>query len=125
MSTQTPMQRITAAVTAWRGVEAGPGLRGEFSFRLNGREIGHLHGDRAAHFQFPRELGAELRQSGRVGPHPVAPQSVKLASRRIEDEIDVEDVIAMMRLNYERLAAPPVRRNSRSDVGADGPDENQ
>ena len=67
----TASEQITEEVTSWPGVEAGPGSRGEFGFRVGGREIGHLHGDRAAHFGFPREVGAELREAGRVGPHPV------------------------------------------------------
>ena len=45
---------LVEEVTSWRGVEAGPGSRGEFAFKVGPREIGHLHGDRAAHFVFPR-----------------------------------------------------------------------
>ena len=100
---RTASERITAEVTSWPGVEAGLGKRGEFGFRVGGREIGHLHGDRAAHFGFPREIGAELREQGRVGPHPVNPHSTKLAARRIEDDADVDDVIELMRLNYDRV----------------------
>ena len=103
---RTASERITAEVTSWPGVEAGLGKRGEFGFRVGGREIGHLHGDRAAHFGFPREVGAELREQGRVGPHPVNPHSTKLAARRIEDDADVDDVIELMRLNYDRVTAP-------------------
>src|SRR5919112_1538754 len=103
--TQTASERITEEVTSWPGVEAGPGRRGEFAFRVGGSEIGHLHGDRAAHFGFPREIGAELREQGRVGPHPVNPHSSKMAARRIESEEDVREVIALMRLNYDRVAA--------------------
>jgi hypothetical protein len=99
----TPSRRITDEVTAWPGVEAGPGERGEFGFRVDGHEIGHLHGDRAAHFGFPRQVGAELREQGRVGPHPVNPHSTKLAARRIGGDADVDDVIALMRLNYDRV----------------------
>ena len=99
----TPSQRITDEVTSWPGVEAGLGERGEYGFRVDGHEIGHLHGDRAAHFGFPRQVGAELREQGRVGPHPVNRHSTKLAARRIEDEADVDDVIALMRLNYDRV----------------------
>jgi hypothetical protein len=98
-----PGELITAEVTAWPGVEAGPGSRGEFAFRVGGQEIGHLHGDRAAHFGFPRDVGAELREQGRVGPHPVNPHSTKLASRAIRDEADIRDVIALLRLNYDRV----------------------
>jgi hypothetical protein len=97
-------ERITREVTSWPGVEAGPGRRGEFAFTVGGREIGHLHGDRAAHFGFPRDVGAELRVAGRVGPHPVNPHSTKMAARRIAGDDDVAEVIALMRLNYERVA---------------------
>jgi hypothetical protein len=103
--TQTASERITAEVTSWPGVEAGSGSRGEFGFRVEGHEIGHLHGDHAAHFGFPRGIGAELREQGRVGPHPVNRHSTKMAARRIENETDVEDVIDLMRLNYDRVVA--------------------
>jgi Family of unknown function (DUF5519) len=96
---------ITREVTSWPGVSAGPGRRGEFAFTVDGREIGHLHGDHAAHFGFPRDVGAELRAAGRVGPHPVNPHSTKMAARRIERDEDVADVIELMRLNYERVVA--------------------
>jgi hypothetical protein len=102
---QTASERITAEVTSWPGVEAGLGSRSEFGFRVGRHEIGHLHGDHAAHFGFPREIGAELREQGRVGPHPVNPHSTKMAARRIENEADVLDVIELMRLNYERVVA--------------------
>jgi pyridoxamine 5'-phosphate oxidase family protein len=102
---QTASERITAEVTAWAGVEAGRGSRGEFGFRVAGHEIGHLHGDHAAHFGFPREIGAVLREQGRVGPHPVNRHSTKMAARRIETEADVRDVIELMRLNYDRVTA--------------------
>jgi Family of unknown function (DUF5519) len=101
----TASEQIRETVTTWPGVEAGPGSRGEFTFTVNGAEIGHLHGDHAAHFGFPRDVGAELRAQGRVGPHPVNPHSTKLAARRIEDEDDVRYVIALMRVNYDRVAS--------------------
>ena len=105
MSESTARERITAAVMAWPGVEAVEGERGEFSLRYRGRELGHLHGDRVAHFSFPAEVGEALRRAGRVGPHPVAPQSVKWASRGIREAQDEAEVIALLRLNYDRLVA--------------------
>ncbi len=97
-------QQITEEVTSWPGVEAGPGRRGEFAFRVGRREIGHLHGDHAAHFSFPKQVWAELFEQGRVVHHPVFPGKVGPAARRIEDEADVRDVIALLRLNYDRAA---------------------
>jgi hypothetical protein len=104
----TASERITAEVTSWPGVEAGPGRRGEFAFKVGRREIGHLHGDHAAHFVFPKDVWAELVEQGRVGEHPVFPGKVGPAARRIAGEEDVRDVIALMRLNYERIAAGAV-----------------
>ena len=102
---QAPSRRITEEVTAWPGVTAGPGRRGEFAFTVGRREIGHLHGDHVAHFGFPPKVGAELRAQGRVGPHPVAPDKVAWAARAIESDEDVEDVIALLRSNYDRAVA--------------------
>lgn len=98
-------RQITEEVTSWEGIEAGPGRRGEFSFKLGGREIGHLHGDHAAHFMFPKEVWQELREQGRIVDHPVFPGKVGPAARRIESEADVRDVIELLRLNYERIVA--------------------
>src|SRR3954452_19971943 len=102
---QRPSERITEEVTSWPGVEAGPGSRGEFAFTVGRRQIGHLHGDRSAHFSFPKQVWAELHEQGRITEHPVFPGKQGPAARRIESEADVEDVIALMRLNYDRIAA--------------------
>jgi hypothetical protein len=100
----TASEQITEEVTSWPGVEAAPGRRGEFAFTVGRREIGHLHGDHAAHFVFPKQVWGELRQQGRIGEHPVFPGRQGPASRRIENSDDAADVIALMRLNYDRLA---------------------
>jgi Family of unknown function (DUF5519) len=104
-ATTSPSRQITDEVTSWPGVTAGPGRRGEFAFRLGRRELGHLHGDHAAHFSFPGEVWDELTAAGRIVEHPVFPGRRGPAARRIETEEDVRDVIAMMRLNYDRLSA--------------------
>ena len=107
--TASPSEQITTEVTAWDGVTAGPGRRGEFAFKLGRREIGHLHGEHAAHFSFPRETWRELYDEGRIVHHPVFPDREGPAARRIESDDDVEDVIALMRLNYEEALARGVR----------------
>jgi len=101
----TASERITEEVTAWPGVEAGIGRRGEYGFTVGGRQLAHLHGDHAAHFGFPKEVGARLREEGRVGPHPVAPHKPAWAAKRIETEADVLDVIELIRINYDRVVA--------------------
>jgi Family of unknown function (DUF5519) len=98
-------ERITEEVTSWPGVQAGPGRRGEFAFRVGRREIGHLHGDHAAHFGLPKEVWGALFEQGRIDYHPVFPGRAGFGARRIESEADVEDVIALLRLNYERVVS--------------------
>lgn len=102
---QRPSERITELVTSWPGVTAGPGSRGEFSFKVGRREIGHLHGDQAAHFGFPKEVWHSLFEEGRIEYHPVFPGRAGFGARRIETQDDVEDVVALMRLNYDRVVA--------------------
>ena len=101
----TASERITQEVTSWTGVDAGPGRRGEFAFKLGRRELGHLHGDRTAHFGFPKEVWTELFEEGRIDYHPVFPGKPGYGARRIENDDDVRDVIAMIRLNYDRAVA--------------------
>jgi Luciferase len=102
---RTASEQITDEVTSWPGVEAGPGSRGELSFRVGRREIGHLHADHAAHFSFPKDVWAGLREEARIAEHPVFPGRVGPAARRIENQADVLDVIELMRLNYDRVLA--------------------
>jgi hypothetical protein len=104
MTSRTASQQITDEVSSWPGIEAGPGRRGEFAFRIGRNEIGHLHGDHAAHFVFPQATWTELHEQGRITEHPVFPGRVGPAARRIAGDGDVRDVIALMRLNYERIS---------------------
>src|SRR3954452_743976 len=102
--TQTASQQITGEVSSWPGIESGYATRGEFAFRLGRREIGHLHGDHAAHFSFPKPVWGELLAQGRIVHHPVFPDKEGPAARRIEGDDDVRDVIALLRLNYDRMS---------------------
>src|SRR5687767_8248474 len=105
-TTRTASERIIEEVTSWPGVEAsGPGERGELSFKLGRREIGHLHGDHALHTGFPKAVWHELYDAGRIDYHPVFPGKPGFAARAIHDEDDVRDVIALLRLNYDRAVA--------------------
>ena len=100
---QRASERITEEVTSWQGVAAGPGRRGEFAFTVGKREIGHLHGDYVAHFGFPKDVWTLLFEQGRIDYHPVFPGRPGFGARAIETEAGVDDVIALIRLNYERV----------------------
>jgi len=99
------MTRISDEVTSWPGVTAGPGERGEYSFKVGRREIGHLHGERVLHIGFPKAVWQELYDAGRIDYHPVFPGKPGYASRDIRSEEDVRDAIALLRLNYDRAVA--------------------
>jgi hypothetical protein len=104
--TRTARQRISDVVTSWPGVEAEAEEDGELAFNVGRRQLGHLHGDFAAHFSFPRRTWAELMEQGRIVPHPVFPDARQgPAARSIQDDADVADVIELLRLNYERVVA--------------------
>jgi hypothetical protein len=103
--TRTAGQQIADEVTSWPGVQTAPGRFGAVAFKVGRREIGHLHGDHAAHFGFPKETWAELKEEGRIEHHPVFPDSRGPAARRIEDDADVREVIELLRLNYDRVVA--------------------
>src|ERR1700676_3741329 len=100
---RSPRQQITETVTAWPGVEAGPGRRGEFAFRVARHEIGHLHGDGSAHFSFPKAVWVTLMAARRIVPHPVFPAAQDPAARPIRRDQDLREVIELMRLNYDRI----------------------
>jgi hypothetical protein len=103
--TGTASQTIIDEVGSWPGIEVDAEERGELAFKFGRREIGHLHGDFAAHFSFPKSVWAELREQGRIDYHPVFPNKQGPAARRIEDDADVRDVIELLRLNYDRVVA--------------------
>ncbi|WP_241004368.1 luciferase family protein [Conexibacter sp. SYSU D00693] len=107
----TASVQIIDEATSWDGVEVHPpGERGEVALTVNGWEIGHLHGDRAAHFAFAVADADRLREEGRIEPHPAFPTSRALAARRIATQEDVDDVLALLRLNHERLRARAPKR---------------
>lgn len=98
-------EEITETVLSWPGVSAGEGSRGEWAFKVGGRELGHLHGDHVAHFAFPKHLWGRLHAEGRVTEHPIFPGKPGWAARRIDDADDVADVLALLGLNYARAVS--------------------
>lgn len=100
---------ISAEVASWPGVKATAHRMGGTEFRLGRVELGHLHGDRLADLPFPKRIRDELVKSGKASAHHVLPES-GWVSRWIGGPADIEPVIALFRLNFERYA----KRSSRS-----------
>ncbi len=95
---------IEREILSWPGVTAEPHRFGGIEFRVNHREVGHLHGNRLADLPFPVRIRTELVAAGRAAPHHVLPDS-GWVSYYIRSPEDVPAVIELFRLNYDRLAA--------------------
>ncbi len=95
---------IGREVKGWPGVEAKAHRFNGVEFRVNGHEIGHLHGSRWADLPFPVRMRKELVAEGKAQLHHVLPQT-GWVSYPIRGEEDVEGALELFRLNYERLTA--------------------
>jgi hypothetical protein len=93
---------IESEVRSWPGVTAAPHRFGGVEFRVGRRELGHLHGDRLADLPFPVKIREELVAAGRASRHHVLPNS-GWVSYWIRGPQDVPRVIALFRLNYDRI----------------------
>ena len=97
-------ERIEREVTGWPGVEEKPHRFDGVEFRVNGHEIGHLHGGRWVDLPFPVRVRKELVAAGKAQLHHVLPRT-GWVSYPIRGEEDVEGALELFRLNYERLTA--------------------
>jgi hypothetical protein len=94
-------ERIRKQVEHWPGVSVVPHRFGGVEFRVGQRELGHLHGDRLADIPFPVKIRQELVAAGRARRHHVLPES-GWVSRFIQRDEDVDAVIELFRLAYDR-----------------------
>ena len=97
-------EKIGREVVGWSGVEERPHRFGGREFRVNGHEIGHLHGDRLADLPFPVRVREELVAAGKAREHHVLPRT-GWVSYQIRAEEDVAGALELFRRNYERLTA--------------------
>ena len=114
--------RIRSEVASWDGVSVHPHRFGGLEFRLGGRELGHLHGERWVDLPFTRKIRDMLVETGRARPHHVLPHT-GWVSRQLRTDADVDEVVELFRLSYERARVAQKVRASREQrgeaVGAD------
>jgi hypothetical protein len=98
------IETIKKEILSWPYVTAEPHRFGGIEFRLNKREMGHIHSEGLADLPFPMKIRDELVNSGRVKPHHVLPQSgwVSYWFHNTEEE-DIATVIELFRMRYEQL----------------------
>jgi hypothetical protein len=94
---------IQKQILSWPNVTAEPHKFGGIEFRLNKREMGHIHGERLVDLPFPMSTRNELVSAGRVSPHHVLPQSGWVSYWISKGEEDVPAVVELFRIRYGQL----------------------
>jgi hypothetical protein len=112
MAVDGASQRVHESLLQWPGVAAHPHRFGGTEYRLEQREIGHIHGDWLVDIPLPTRLRDEVIAAGRAEPHHVLPDSgwVSLYLRKAED---VETAIELFRESYEVALKQKARRQTR------------
>jgi hypothetical protein len=96
-------EKVKTELMSWPGVTSQPHRFGGTEFRVNGREMGHMHGGRFADLPFPMTIRNELVRDGRALPHHVLPNS-GWVTFLINEEADITSLINLFHTQYERLS---------------------
>lgn len=97
---------IKKEILSWPDVTCNPYRYGGIEFRVNNRDMGHIHGEKLADLPFPMEIRKGLIASGKALPHVIYPESMWV-SYLIRSEKDCPRIIELFRLQYERLRRKP------------------
>jgi MFS family permease len=100
-------ENIKKEILSWPGVTSNPYHYGGIEFRVDKRDLGHIHGHRLADLPFPIEIRKQLIASGKVLPHIIYPES-KWVSYIIHNEEDIPKVVDLFQLQYNRLRNKPL-----------------
>ena len=95
---------IEREVKRWPGVTIGDTGRDGLQFNYGRMELGHLHGGSCADLPFPVKVRDQLLADGKASVHPPLPKS-GWVRREMDGSDDAEGVIALFRMNYDRMKA--------------------
>jgi hypothetical protein len=95
-------ERMQRELLSWPGVTSGQHRFGGIEFRINGREMGHMHGSSWADLPFPMSERNKLVKTGRAQPHHVIPNSGWVTFYIREDK-DVDELVELFKMQYKRL----------------------
>jgi hypothetical protein len=98
------LERINRELLSWADVTSEPHRFGGIEFRINKRELGHVHGDRLADLPFTIDVRNKLVESGRASAHHILPQS-GWVSYWIKGEEDIPNVIELFKMRYDFLSS--------------------
>jgi hypothetical protein len=106
-------RRISEAVSGLEGVCIKPHRYGGLEFRLERRELGHIHGDRLVDIPFPKRVRDEIVAAREAEPHHILPNS-GWVSLFLRTDADVERAIRLLELSFSLAQAHRVAAAERS-----------
>lgn len=93
---------LTEELLTWDGVTKHPHRFGGIEFQLNGKEIGHLHGNRLFDLLSPKSERDRWIEEGKARPHHMYPDS-NWVSVYLNSEQDVAHAVEIARFKFERM----------------------
>lgn len=93
---------LSNELSAWNGVTVRPHRFGGVEFQLEGKEIGHLHGDRLFDLLCSRSDRDRWINSGKARPHHLYPES-GWVSVYLHTEEEVAHAIEIARFKYDQI----------------------
>ena len=101
------LEEVQKEILSWPNVIAEPHRFGGIEFRVNKREMGHIHGESLADLPFPMKTRNDLVNSGRVSPHHVLPKSGWVSywinQDKGQQEHEISAVVELFKMRYEQL----------------------
>jgi hypothetical protein len=116
MGRQDHGARIEATLREWPGVDVIPHRFGGTEFRVDRREMGHVHLNGMLDLPFPVRMRRELVAGGRAEAHHMLANS-GWVTFRIRTEHDVPAALELLRLNYDRLRGAHTQRLTMPALG--------
>ena len=100
MTVPNAQKVITETLLLWEGVSTAPHRFGGVEYRLDTRELGHIHGDHLVDIPFPKKVRDEIVNEALAEPHHILPET-GWVSFYVRKEEDVQRAITLLRRSYE------------------------
>jgi hypothetical protein len=97
-------EKVKTELMSWPGVTSQFHRFGGTEFRINGKEMGHMHGGRFADLPFPMSIRNALVKDRKALRHHVLPNS-GWVTFLINEDADITSLINLFRMQYERLSS--------------------
>jgi Family of unknown function (DUF5519) len=101
------LEEIQKEILSWPNVTAELHRFGGIEFRVNKREMGHIHGESLVDLPFPMKIRNDLVNSGRASPHHVLPKSGWVSywinKNKEQQEHEISVVVELFKMRYEQL----------------------